>query len=831
MKYKFKEQGLTTILLIIVCVVSAAANFSFWQTTLQDIKTKLEKYEQLGTLKTVWSVEAKPFEITSGMSLTPEKVSNYLNNSGYTNLSNKDGKCPMEVLRQPKTYCQSLDVFFISSSRLKIFPSLKLVFDRNRKLLKQIFTLDDSSSFDKAVLEPPRIYELEPVRALEKVKVDELQASDGKTNKAQETYENKEVFKQIQPTYRTVQLGRDIKKDDLFIKLLLWLEDRSYFEHNGISYRGGLRAVRENIFGRDDQPTQGSSTISSQVCKQLFSRGKTRSVLRKIEEFYCAAALENHLTATLGSKEAAKIKILELYINLVPLSIEKPNQQKNNRIAEEVIGFGTASELHIGKKLRELNLAESAALLVSVPEPNRIVKQMSSSEMRDEVLKEFAKAYPQYAEEAQNSLGQQIKFKFLADGDLKTDDALMQFTKKKLREQKVFNEANGDKIITVITTIDWQMQAILAKAVETELKNFRKTVKNSVGDKKPFETQADFLAMDSSNGEILNFLSLKTVEQETLPNFQSIEDPIKPGSSIKPLLVTLMIDNKFWTMDKLITPSECRAKDGWQPETASNYPTPDTVRNLLLQSNNPFMNCACRELSPETGFAKLNQFFQRDGAMLERLEKERLASDNENRCRMFWGVSSDTIVSIFDLAAAYTAFPNGVRKQPTLFKQIYLDGEGQSMPTPHYETVFSPEAAAVVADTLQVFAQRKLGGDFKGALMAKTGSTTFSYIFVVVSSKVVFLTHLKIIPKTKDFDKEKVEKIFAGNVAVPMMKESLNQINKNRPQWIEGSFKNNNVLRLRVKDGCVSNDETGEIRTYLMGTEPPPCAVQTEEMR
>lgn len=111
MRNKTKEQFLVTILLIIICGSTAGADFSFWRMTLQDIKTKLEKYEQLGTLKTIWSVEAKPFEITSGMSLTPEKVGTYLNNSGYTNLSNKEGKCPPEVLRQPKTYCQSADLF------------------------------------------------------------------------------------------------------------------------------------------------------------------------------------------------------------------------------------------------------------------------------------------------------------------------------------------------------------------------------------------------------------------------------------------------------------------------------------------------------------------------------------------------------------------------------------------------------------------------------------------------------------------------------------------------------------------------------------------------
>lgn len=825
--FRIKEQLVAAAFILIVCFSLAGTDYLFWSRAEAKVKEKWEKVEQIGSLKTIWSVEAQPFELKSEMRLTFEKVSNYLTNQGYANLSNKQGSCSPDIWRFSKTFCLSGEFLFVVSGRTKLYPSIRLQFDRKQKLLKKILTADGKEVLSHAALEPPRIYELEPLRVMEKAQpkktTPEIQSTDDSKD-----VEKTEVFKQSQPTYRYIKIGSDLKKDSLFIKLLLWLEDRNYFEHNGISYRGGLRAAKENLFGREGQPTQGSSTISSQVCKQLFSRSKSRSPFTKIEEFYCASALEKHLTKVLGSKEEAKNKILELYINLVPLLFEKPNQEKKNRIVEEIVGFGAASELHIGKKLRDLNLAESVALLSAVPAPNRIIKEMSSTERRDDILKEFADAHPEHAELTNNFIGQQVKFKFLADGDLKTDDVLNKYTKDDLRSRNIFSEINEHKNVTVITSIDWQMQAVLARPIENELKNFKAAIQKAVGDKVEFDTQVDFLAMNSTNGDILNLLSLKTIKNATFPNLQSIDDPFKPGSSIKPLFTGLMIDNKLWTMDRVIIPSECRALDGWRPDTAAKYTTGETVRSLLLVSNNPFMNCACRDFTPQKGLESLNQLFGRDEKMLKRLDNERKAANNEHPCRMFWGVSSDTIVTIFNLAAAYTVFPTGVRQEPVLYKQIYVDGEPQKLSLPQPVTLMSKEAATIVAQTMKPFAINKLGNSFKGELMAKTGSTTFSYIFIVASAKTVFLTHFKIVPKSKNFPNDDLEDVIAGKVAVPLMKEALIQINKERPQWLEGSFENTNLVRLRVKNGCVTTGESGEIETYLPGTEPQSCSDETE---
>lgn len=814
------SHGFAVAGILMLIAAGIAANELMFRRWQDSVRASFLKNEYFGHFRPVWSVYANDYPLALGINLTPQKVTVYLSGIGYINLSNKKGECLPSVLAQPRTFCQSFGDFFITPGSSKIFPPLKLQFDRDRKTLQRIVRLDNNEVLQNASLEPPEIFQLLPIRALEKVEV--------KNDSGEKTEEVKEVFKQIQPTHIPVKIGRDVDRNAYFILMLLWSEDREFFEHNGISYRGVFRAVYRNTFRRADQSKQGSSTITSQTCKQIFSQGKDRSFSTKIAEFYCAAALESYLIAITGSKEAAKIKILETYINLVPLSIEKPDLKSGSGIIrEEIIGFGTAAKLHLGKNLRDLNPAEAGSLVCAVPSPNRIASRKLLSERRKDLLKSFAGESNQ-KEYLLSFADEPVRFVYRADSDLKTDDALAQLTKKKMRELKIFAETNEQKFVIVHSTIDWQMQKILAGSIENQLLNFKNKVQKSIGNETSIEAQVDFVAMDSTSGEILNYLSLKTGDNGTLPNLQSTEDPFNPGSTIKPPLTAVMIDKKLWTMNTAVTPSECRSRDGWQLGSAPNYTSSDTVQNWLARSNNPFMICACRELTPEFGAQKIGQFFGRDPSTAAKLEEKRL-NDGEHPCRKFLGISSDSIVSIFDLAAAYSPFPDGFRKQPTLFKRVSVDGEPVQLPMPHRESVLSPEAASIVAESLQQVALRKFRTKFNIPLFAKTGSTTFSYVFVVGSAKTVFVALLKIVPKDKKFDKKKVEKIFASDVAVPLMENALVKIAKNRPHWLSGNFRNNNVLQIYVKNGCVTNDGTGEVQLFLPGTEPDPCPVADVE--
>ena len=118
------------------------------------------------------------------------------------------------------------------------------------------------------------------------------------------------------------------------------IEDRRFYQHNGIDTKGVLRAIVNNLSGG---AKEGASTITMQVARNFFL-SSDRNFKRKINEALLALKIEHSL-----SKE----KILELYINQIYLG-------------QRAYGFAAASQGYYGKPLEKLNLAETA-LLAGLP--------------------------------------------------------------------------------------------------------------------------------------------------------------------------------------------------------------------------------------------------------------------------------------------------------------------------------------------------------------------------------------------------------------------------------------------------------------------------------
>ena len=76
-------------------------------------------------------------------------------------------------------------------------------------------------------------------------------------------------------------------------------EDKRFYKHNGIDYRGIMRAAVAMI--QDGEVTQGGSTITQQLARTVFLSNE-RTWERKIEEMYIAVELE---------KKYSKEEILE----------------------------------------------------------------------------------------------------------------------------------------------------------------------------------------------------------------------------------------------------------------------------------------------------------------------------------------------------------------------------------------------------------------------------------------------------------------------------------------------------------------------------------------
>lgn len=126
----------------------------------------------------------------------------------------------------------------------------------------------------------------------------------------------------------------------VMVNAVLAIEDSRFFEHNGVDYRGMLRAALANL---SEAKSQGASTITMQVARNVYLSSE-KSYVRKIYEILLTFKLEHMLT---------KEQILEIYMNQIFLG-------------HRAYGFAAASQTYFGKPLKDITIAE-AAMLAGLP--------------------------------------------------------------------------------------------------------------------------------------------------------------------------------------------------------------------------------------------------------------------------------------------------------------------------------------------------------------------------------------------------------------------------------------------------------------------------------
>ncbi len=131
------------------------------------------------------------------------------------------------------------------------------------------------------------------------------------------------------------------------ISAFLAVEDREFFEHDGVNLRSLVRATLSN-FSTDDASQQGASTITMQVVKNDFLAGLERDGRYKLLQVHYALMLD---------RAKSKEEILERYLNTVFLG--------NN-----AYGIQAAAEVYFGKTVDQLEFIEAAFLAGLVRSPS-----------------------------------------------------------------------------------------------------------------------------------------------------------------------------------------------------------------------------------------------------------------------------------------------------------------------------------------------------------------------------------------------------------------------------------------------------------------------------
>ncbi|KAF7277603.1 hypothetical protein GWI33_003277, partial [Rhynchophorus ferrugineus] len=120
------------------------------------------------------------------------------------------------------------------------------------------------------------------------------------------------------------------------IHAFLAAEDSSFFEHNGVSFKGLGRVATETLGGAYQT---GGSTITMQVAKNYYLSPE-RTLRRKLTEIFLARKIEQNLS---------KQDIFTLYVNKIFLG-------------KNAYGIQAAARIYYNKTLDQLTLAEMAMI-------------------------------------------------------------------------------------------------------------------------------------------------------------------------------------------------------------------------------------------------------------------------------------------------------------------------------------------------------------------------------------------------------------------------------------------------------------------------------------
>ncbi|MBP2472832.1 membrane peptidoglycan carboxypeptidase [Crossiella equi] len=156
------------------------------------------------------------------------------------------------------------------------------------------------------------------------------------------------------------------------------IEDHRFEEHNGVDWKGTLRAVVKGVLG---QRVEGGSSITQQYVKNYLAYvvAKTDAEREKASEVTAARKLREVRIALQLERSLSKDEILTRYLNVVPFG-------------GNIYGIKAASRSYFNKEPKDLTVPEAAYLAGLVNKPSRLGSDnpVEAKQRRDHVLKRMA---------------------------------------------------------------------------------------------------------------------------------------------------------------------------------------------------------------------------------------------------------------------------------------------------------------------------------------------------------------------------------------------------------------------------------------------------------
>lgn len=438
-------------------------------------------------------------------------------------------------------------------------------------------------------------------------------------------------------------------------------EDKKFYSHNGIDFKGIVRAFWA-LIKNNGEKTQGASTITQQLARGVFLN-TDKTYERKIREIFIAMELEEKYN---------KDQILEFYLNTI-------------YFANGYYGLEAAAKGYFSKSCQELSLGQIAFLCAipnnptiydpeknfdnTVKRKNRILDQMLSDGKINQV--EYDEAYNEEIKlkiqqvkkrdyiqtfitySATRALMKVNGFQFKNEFDTKEEEEIYdsEYNDEYATAQKMLLN-NGYRIYT---SIDLKKQKELQSAVNSNLSSFKEKGTNGM-----YEMQGSAVCIDNKTGRVVAVVGGRSQKTEGFSLNRAYQSFRQPGSSIKPLVVYTPTLERGSTASTTV--HDYKFKDG-PSNSSGRYYGYVSLRFAVEQSLNTVAWQLFQKLTPEVGLKYLLE-----------MNFNRIVASDYYLPSSLGGLTYG--VSALEMASAYAALENnGKYREPTCIVKI-LDSEG-----------------------------------------------------------------------------------------------------------------------------------------------------------
>jgi penicillin-binding protein 2 len=360
---------------------------------------------------------------------------------------------------------------------------------------------------------------------------------------------------------------------DLVRHAVISVEDKNFYSHHGIDFKGIARALWTNL--KYGTTRQGGSTITQQLAKHLIGNFD-RTFDRKLVEAFLALRIERHYN---------KDQILDFYLNRI-------------YFGKGYFGLASAARGYFGKKAEEVTIPEAALLAGIIKSPtsrsprNNLEK---SKEWRNYALNRMCSEG--YISEEEAKVGAKASVKLVVQKENTYRGGIrsyfMALASKEL-EEILGREGNSSlpQGLRVYTTLDLQLQKSLESETLKQIQEFEHKVQNeNISASNPL--QPGIVAMDVSTGAIRSLIGGRNFQ--TSPFDRATMARRENGEILFPLIYALAFERTPLHPASLVNATylDTQLDESKRDYSLGNPDIDFEKRFLTIQDSLAFANKSC----------------------------------------------------------------------------------------------------------------------------------------------------------------------------------------------------------------------------------------------